>query len=395
MNKSILGNYPKPSLKPECKNFSSGPCAKFPGFKVSMLENALLGRSHRSLEGKKRLKECIALTREILAIPENYKIAIVAGSDTGAFSMAMWNLLGPRPITALAWDIFGKEWVSDIKNELKLPVEERIANPGQLPNLKNISSDNDIVFTWHGTTSGRWLPNADWIKDDRQGLTFCDAISAVFVTNMPWDKLDVTSFAWQKGIGSEASHGMVVLSPRAIERLESYCPDRAIPKIFRFKKQGQLNNGLFEGETLNTPSMLCVEDYMLALNWIKEIGGMKTMIARSQKNLETILQWLEGKEKWIRISSQDQEIQSHAAVCLELCAEEILNKDPKTRWGITKSITSLIEQEDAGYDINGHIMDMPYIRIWIGPTVEWEDIEKLLPWIEWAYNKLATTQESN
>lgn len=377
----------KPQLKPDRPFFSSGPCVKIPGYNLSMLQGAILGRSHRSDEGKEKLQRVITETREILAIPEDYYIGIVAGSDTGAFSMAMWNFLGARKVTVLAWDVFGKEWLYDIENELKVNYEARIADkPGTLPDLSEINPENDILFTWHGTTSGLWVPDGEWISKERKGLTICDAVSAVFVTRLPWNKLDVTTFAWQKGLGGEAAHGMIVLSPKAIERLKEFTPDRALPKIFRLKKKdGELNLGFFQGNTLNTPSLLCVEDCLVSLAWMKEIGGIEGAVKRAKQNLEVIKNWLQGKESWISLSCEDTNNQSFAVVCLKITEKKIASLPLEKQWEFIRRMTKEIVQENAGYDLNGHIHDYPYIRIWIGPTVDSVDLERLLPWIEWAY----------
>lgn len=367
--------------KPDCPNFSSGPCAKRPGWSLDQLATDALGRSHRSSIGKSRLKEVIDLHREILGIPDDYKIGIVPASDTGAFEMAMWSMLGARPVDVFAWESFGSGWAADIQNHLKCnDVTLYDAPYGSLPDLSQANSDHDIVFTWNGTTSGVRVPDGNWISDDRAGLTFCDATSAVFAYDMPWEKLDVTTWSWQKVLGSEGAHGMIVLSPRAIERLESFTPEhRPLPKIFRMIKKGALIDGIFTGATINTPSMLAVEDCLDALKWVQSIGGVSATIQRSQNNFKVIESWVE-KTDWVSFLAQDSSMRSRTSICLSLDTPD--NTDAKA---FIKSLVKLLDDENVAYDINAYRDAPAGLRIWGGATVETSDLEALLPWIEWAY----------
>ena len=370
----------QPIVKPRNPNFSSGPCAKRPGYDVSKLDLSTLGRSHRSAIGKKALGLCCSETARILGLPEGYRVAVVPGSDTGAIEMAMWSLLGPRGVDVLEWESFSTGWVTDIVKQLKLPNVNTIsAEYGALPDLNQVNFDNDVVFVWNGTTSGVKVPNGDWIPADRKGLTLCDATSAVFAMEMPWDKLDVVTYSWQKVLGGEGAHGMLILSPRAVERLEAYSPPWPMPKVFRMKSSGKLNEGLFKGETINTPSMLCVADYLDALQWAESIGGVKGTIARSETNLNVISDFVSVNEEWISFLAQDEDTRSNTSVCL------ILTLMPDQ----VKAMAKLLEAEGVAYDIGAYKDAPPGLRIWCGATVETSDLEALMPWLFWAYKEVA------
>src|ERR1700749_2927768 len=374
-----------PGVWPVTPHFSSGPCAKRPGWSLQALTDAALGRSHRSKIGKAKLKRAIDLTREVLQAPADYRIGIVPASDTGAVEMALWTLLGPRPITMLSWESFGEGWVSDVQKELKLKDVTVMKAPyGQLPDLAKVDSNSDVVFTWNGTTSGVRVPNADWIKADRQGLTICDATSAAFAQPLDWAKLDVVTFSWQKALGGEAAHGMLVLSPRAVERLETYKPAWPLPKIFRMTKGGKLNEGIFEGETINTPSMLCVEDYLDALQWGKSIGGLKALMARADANTKVLADW-KAKTPWIDFLARDPAIRSNTSVCLKVVDPAITALTPDAQADFSKKLVALVEKEGAGFDF-AHYRDAPAgLRIWCGATVEASDVALLTQWIDWAF----------
>ena len=377
----------KPKNKPQCLNFSSGPCTKRPGWSVDVLKDALLGRSHRSTEGKNKLKKAIDDTKRLLCIPENYEVGIVPASDTGAIEMAMWNLLGSRPVEVLSWEVFGKDWKKDIEEQLKIPKSNyHDVNFGFLPDLSKVDFNNDIIFTWNGTTSGVRVPNANWIPDNRKGLTLCDATSAVFAQELDWNKLDATSFSWQKVLGGEAAHGVLVLSPKAIKHLETYTPKWPIPKIFRLTKNKKLIEGLFRGETLNTPSMLCVEDYLDVLSWVDNLGGYKNTIKRAQNNFEVIYDWVK-ENSWIDFLCEDEGNLSNTSVCLKF-SEGVARKSEDEQRNFAKSIGKILEEEAVAFDIVNHRNAPPGLRIWSGATVEKEDIITLLPWIEWAYLNL-------
>src|SRR4051794_22764376 len=358
----------KPASRPNVPHFSSGPCAKRPGWTPQNLTDAALGRSHRAKIGKAKLKLAIELTREVLEVPAGYRIGIVPASDTGAVEMALWSLLGARPVTTISWESFGEGWVGDIVKELKLKdVTKLHAGYGELPDLAKVDPASDVVFTWNGTTSGVRVPNADWIKADRQGLTICDATSAAFAQPLDWPKLDVVTFSWQKALGGEAAHGMLVLSPRAVERLETYKPAWPLPKIFRMTKGGKINEGIFEGETINTPSMLCVEDYLDALNWAKSIGGLKALIARADANTKALADW-KALTPWIDLLSRDPDTHPNNSVTLKLVDPAItaLNADAQSEFA--KKLVALVEKEGAGYDF-AHYRDAPAgLRIWCGAT---------------------------
>ncbi len=375
----------KPGSKPNVPHFSSGPCAKRPGWNPQNLKDAALGRSHRAKVGKAKLKLAIELTREVLEVPADYKIGIVPASDTGAVEMALWSLLGPRPVTTIAWESFGEGWVSDIVKELKLKdVVKLHAGYGEIPDLSKADRNSDIVFTWNGTTSGVRVPNADWIKADREGLTICDATSAAFAQPLDWPKLDVVTFSWQKALGGEAAHGMLILSPRAVARLESYTPPWPLPKIFRMTKGGKLNAGIFEGETINTPSMLCVEDYLDALNWAKSVGGLKALIARADANTKVLADW-KAKTPWVDFLAADPAIRSNTSVCLKVIDPAITALSADAQADFAKKLVAAVEKEGAGYDF-AHYRDAPAgLRIWCGATVEAKDVEILTQWIDWAF----------
>ena len=377
----------KPKNKPACLNFSSGPCTKRPGWSVDVLKDALLGRSHRSSEGKLKLNKAIEDTKELLSIPSDYKVGIVPASDTGAIEMAMWNLLGARPVEVLSWEVFGKDWKIDIEEQLKIPESNyHDVEFGLLPDLSKVNFDNDVIFTWNGTTSGVRVPNADWIPDNRKGLTLCDATSAVFAQELDWNKLDATSFSWQKVLGGEAGHGMLILSPRAIEHLERFTPSWPIPKIFRLTKNGKVIEGVFSGETLNTPSMLCVEDYLDVLSWVKSIGGSKGTIERVEKNFIIIDDWVK-KNSWIEFLCLDRNNLSNTSVCLKF-EQELAKEDEDVQRDFAKSIGKILEEENVAFDIVNHRNAPPGLRIWCGATVEAGDLVALLPWVDWAYFNL-------
>jgi phosphoserine aminotransferase len=365
----------KPNIKPANPNFSSGPCSKRPGYDLNQLDISTLGRSHRAAVGKVALKQACEQTAELLGLPEGYRVGVVPASDTGAVEMAMWSLLGARGVDVLAWESFGSGWVTDINKQLKLDnVRSLVADYGQLPDLEQVDFDNDVVFTWNGTTSGVKVKNGDWIADDRAGLTICDATSAVFAMEMPWEKLDVVTYSWQKVLGGEGAHGMLILSPRAVERLESYTPAWPLPKIFRMTKGGKLIEGIFRGETINTPSMLCVADYLDALGWVAGMGGLNAAIAKSKANLSVVEVFVADNE-WINFLAVDPATISNTSVCLTLDAEA----------DQVKEMIKLLDQEAVAYDV-GAYRDAPSgLRIWCGATVEQSDLEALMPWLKWAY----------
>ena len=365
----------KPTALPARAHFSSGPCAKRPGWAPENLAIESLGRSHRSKLGKARLKLAIDLTREILNVPSTHRIGIVPASDTGAYEMAMWTMLGARPVTMVAWESFGEGWVTDAAKQLKLDPTVVTAPYGQLPDLTRIDQSHDVCFTWNGTTSGVRVPNGAWIRDDREGLTFIDATSAVFAQDIPWDKTDVLTYSWQKVLGGEGGHGVLILGPRAVERLESYTPDRPLPKIFRLTSKGKLIEGIFSGETINTPSMLAVEDYIDALEWSKSVGGLPELMARADANATALNRWVDSRD-WIENLAADPAIRSNTSVCLTL---------PGTSPEQVKAMVSLLEKENAAYDIGAYRDAPPGLRIWCGATVDTADIETLTHWLDWAY----------
>jgi phosphoserine aminotransferase len=376
-----------PAVRPSVPHFSSGPCAKRPGWNPQNLTGAFLGRSHRSKPGKAKLKRAIELTREVLEVPADYKIGIVPASDTGAVEMALWSLLGPRPVTLLAWESFGEGWVTDVVKELKLKdVTTLKAGYGALPDLSKVDPASDVVFTWNGTTSGVRVPNADWIAADRSGLTICDATSAAFAQPLEWSKLDVVTFSWQKALGGEAAHGMLILSPRAVARLESYTPPWPLPKIFRMTKGGKLIDGIFQGETINTPSMLCVEDYLDALEWAKSAGGLSALRARADGNARVISEWM-SRAKWIDFLAGDPSIRSNTSVCLKVVDPAIIRLAPDPQAAFVKSIAAALDKEGVAFDIDAYRDAPPGLRIWCGSTVERADVEALTLWLDWAYAK--------
>ena len=378
----------KPTTKPKNPNFSSGPCAKRPGWNIQNLKTDSLGRSHRAKLPKQRLAEVINLSKELLNIPSDYKVGIIAGSDTGAIEAAMWSLLGKTGVEVLAWESFGSDWVKDIKEQLKIKnLTIHQSDYGDLPDFQKINFDNDIVFNWNGTTSGVCLPNADWISDNRKGLTICDATSAVFAMDMDWHKLDVITWSWQKVLGGEAAHGMIALSPKALERLSEYQPTWPIPKIFRLANNMKVIEGIFKGETINTPSMLCVEDAIDALNWIQSIGGSKGSIDKSQSNLQVVKTWVESKD-WIDFLAKDSSTLSSTSICLKITDPWFLGLSVDQQQLKIKEINSLLDKEQVAFDINAYRTAPPGFRIWGGATVESSDIETLLPWIEWGYQSI-------
>jgi phosphoserine aminotransferase len=377
----------KPGVRPVTPHFSSGPCAKRPGWSLQNLTDAALGRSHRAKIGKAKLKRAIDLTHEVLEVPADYRIGIVPASDTGAVEMALWSLLGARPVTMLTWESFGEGWVTDVEKQLKLKDVTVLKAPyGELPDLSRVNFDSDVVFTWNGTTSGVRVPNGDWIAASRKGLTICDATSAAFAQKLDWAKLDVVTFSWQKALGGEGAHGMLVLSPRAVERLETYKPAWPLPKIFRMTKGGKINEGIFVGETINTPSMLCVEDYLDTLIWAKSIGGLKALIARADANTKVLADWV-AKTPWVDFLAADAAIRSNTSVCLKVVDPAVTQLSADQQLAFAKSLVSLVEKENAGYDL-GHYRDAPAgLRIWCGATVEAADVEALTPWLDWAFTE--------
>ena len=374
-----------PHVRPAGARFSSGPCAKRPGWSLENLRDAPLGRSHRAKAGKAKLKLAIDLTREVLRIPADYRIAITPGSDTGAVEMALWSMLGARGVDVLAWESFGEGWVSDIVKELKLPGVRTLKSAyGELPDLAQVDFNNDVVFTWNGTTSGVRVPDAQWIAANRAGLTICDATSAAFAQPLDWAKLDVTTFSWQKALGGEAAHGMIVLSPRAVARLESYKPAWPLPKLFRMTKAGKLIEGIFEGETINTPSMLCVEDYLDALNWAREIGGLDALIGRADANAKALSDWV-ARTAWIDFLAAKPETRSNTSVCLKVVDAEIVASPAEAQAAFAKALAGLLEKEKVAYDIGAYRDAPPGLRIWCGATVEAADVAALTHWLDWAF----------
>jgi len=375
----------KPNVRPLVPHFSSGPCAKRPGWNLENLKNALVGRSHRSKPGKARLKQAIELTRELLNVPAAFRVGIVPASDTGAVEMAMWSLLGARGVDVLAWESFGEGWVTDVVKQLKLK-DARVlkASYGELPNLAEVDFSRDVVFTWNGTTSGVRVPNGEWIKSDRQGLTICDATSAAFAQALPFDKLDAVTFSWQKVLGGEAAHGMLILSPRAVERLESYAPAWPLPKIFRMTKGGKINEGIFTGETINTPSMLCVEDYLDTLQWAKSIGGLKATIARSDANAKALADWV-AVTPWVANLANNASERSNTSVCLKVVDPAVTRLSADDQAAFAKALAGLLEKEGVAYDIAYYRDAPPGLRIWCGATAEASDVKALTPWLDWAF----------
>jgi phosphoserine aminotransferase len=383
MDKSL-----RPNVRPADPCFSSGPCAKRPGWSVEALSGACVGRSHRSKPGKSKLKEVIDRSRAILGIPEDYRIGIVPASDTGAVEMALWSLLGPRGVDVLAWESFSSGWATDVVKQLKLS-DARVleAGYGKLPDLRQVDFSRDVVFTWNGTTSGVCVPDGDWIADDREGLTVCDATSAAFAWDLPWDKLDVVTYSWQKVLGGEGQHGMLILGPRAVERLETYAPPWPLPKIFRLTKAGKLIEGVFKGETINTPSMLAVEDALDALVWAEKIGGLAALTARSQANLAAIENWV-AETAWVGFLAEDPATRSRTSVCLKIVDPWFTGLDGERQSAAAKRIATLLDEEGVAFDIGAYRDAPPGLRIWAGATVETSDLEALLPWLDWAYSAI-------
>jgi phosphoserine aminotransferase len=382
----------KPDARPARPHFSSGPCAKPPGWAPEKLALASLGRSHRSKLGKARLGHAIELTRHVLQVPASHRIGIVPASDTGAVEMALWGLLGPRPVTLLAWESFGEGWVTDVVKQLKLDATVVRADYGRLPDLAAVDTDHDVVFTWNGTTSGVRVPDGGWIAGDREGLTICDATSAAFAVDLPWDRIDVATYSWQKVLGGEGGHGMLILGPRAVERLESHKSAWPLPKIFRLTKNGKLSEGIFRGETINTPSMLAVEDYIWALEWADLQGGLHALIARADANAAALSAWVE-RTGWIEPLPADPATRSNTSVCLKFADAAVPGLDDDARRALAKEIDSLLELEGAAYDIAGYRDAPPGLRIWCGATVDTSDIEALGPWLDWAFHEAIANQD--
>jgi phosphoserine aminotransferase len=377
----------KPERKPARPHFSSGPCAKRPGWNLAALEGAAVGRSHRAKIGKERLKAVIDRSKTLLRIPTEYRVGIVAGSDTGAVEMALWSLLGTRGVDVLAWESFGAGWVTDVTKQLKVDARVLTAEYGELPDLSQVDGARDVVFTWNGTTSGVRLPDADWIAPDRDGLTICDATSAVFAMDLPWDRLDVVTWSWQKVLGGEAAHGMIALSPRAVERLQTYSPPWPMPKIFRMVKKGKLDEAIFEGSTINTPSMLCVEDALDGLAWAEREGGVDALIARSEANLATVAAWVD-RTAWVDFLARDPRTRSCTSICLKVVDPWFAGLDADAQASTLKKMVGLLEKEGVAYDVGSYRDAPPGLRVWGGATVENSDIEAVLPWFDWAFAQI-------
>ena len=377
----------RPLVKPIRPEFSSGPCAKRPGWSLNALKQSSLGRSHRHKDCKNKLNQVIELSKSILNIPNDYLVGIVPGSDTGAIEIAMWNLLGSKPVKILVWDSFGADWANDIQLQLKLKDLEILkVDYGKLPSLNGFDFKGDVVFNWNGTTAGVCVPNGDWIKNSLDGLTICDATSAAFAMDIDWSKLDVGTFSWQKSLGGEAGHGMIILSPKAVDRINTYKPSWPIPKLFQLKKNNEINLDIFSGSTINTPSMICVEDFLDALNWTKEIGGLKQLIRRSRDNLNTIKDWV-FSSTWVDFLCEDLNNLSNTSICLKLIDTKLITQSLETKNTIEKNIINLLEENNVAFDIGSYRSAPPGLRIWGGPTVDNDDIKKLLPWLDWAYDK--------
>ncbi len=378
----------KPSDKPSNPNFSSGPCAKRPGWNINLLKNSAVGRSHRSKECKNKLKEAIEKSKQILKLPSSYSLAIMAGSNTGALESALWSLLGSKGVDVLAWENFGKDWVIDVLEQLKVKdVTAHKADYGLIPDLKKVNFNNDVVFTWNGTTSGVRVPNADWIPDNREGLTICDATSGIFSMEIDFNKLDVITWSWQKVLGGEAAHGMLALSPRAIKRLETHTPNWPIPKLFRLANKKKLVKGIFEGSTINTPSMICVEDVIDSLNWVESVGGTPQLIKISNENLKIVENWV-SSSSWVKFMNDDKKTRSATSICLVIKDEWFKKFDEDKQKDVIKKIVSKLDSEGVAKDINGYPKAPPSLRLWVGATVQNSDMKALLPWIDWAYNSV-------
>ena len=381
----VANSIGKPAVRPARPFFSSGPCAKRPGWTPEALKDALVGRSHRSKPGKAKLKDAIERTKKLLGLPAGYRLGIVPASDTGAVEMALWSMLGARAVDLFAWESFSEDWVTDTVKQLKLK-DARVfkAAYGELPDLGQYDPTHDAVFVWNGTTSGVKVPNGDWIPDAREGLTICDATSAAFAMDLPWEKLDVTTFSWQKVLGGEAAHGVLVLSPRAVARLESYTPPWPLPKIFRMTKGGKIVDGIFEGETINTPSMVAVEDYLDALTWAESLGGLKALIARSNDNLHVLEKWV-AHSNWAGFLARDAAIRSNTSVCISVTDPGFTALSDEAKQDVIKKMTSLLDKEGVAFDIAGYRAAPPGLRIWCGATVDTADLEALTPWLDWAW----------
>jgi phosphoserine aminotransferase len=383
-----MDHMTKPAERPTRPHFSSGPCAKRPGWTPEALNAALLGRSHRAKPGKAKLEQAIDRTRKVLGVPADYRIGIVPASDTGAVEMALWSLLGPKPVDVLVWESFGNDWATDITKQLKLPnVRVLKAGYGELPDLAQVNPAHDVIFTWNGTTSGVRVPDGSWISDAREGLTICDATSAAFAQDLPWAKLDVVTFSWQKALGGEAAHGMLVLSPKAVARLETHKPAWPLPKIFRMTKDGKLNEGIFKGETINTPSMLCVEDYLDALTWAESIGGLRALMARADENLHVVDRWTKTAG-WADFLAKDPKTRSNTSVCLKIVDPWFAAKDADGQAAAAKKIADLLDKEGVAHDIAAYRDAPPGLRIWCGATVENVDVKALMPWLDWAWTQV-------
>jgi len=378
----------KPSTKPANANFSSGPCSKRPGWTIDALKNSPIGRSHRHKVCKEKLNEVIIKSKKLLKLPEGYHVGIMTGSNTGALESALWSLLGLKGVDILAWENFGKDWVTDVINQLKIKdVNSHIAEYGELPNLEKVNFNNDVVFTWNGTTAGVRVPDANWIPEDRKGLTICDATSGIFAMDMDYSKLDVITWSWQKVLGAEAAHGMIAISPRAVERLETYTPPWPIPKLFRLASKKKLIKGIFEGGTINTPSMICVEDGLDALNWVESVGGTKELINISNQNLKIVEEWIEKSDNF-KFMCEDKKIRSSTSITVLVKDDWFTKHNEEDQRGVLKKLFSLLEKEGVANDINGYPKAPPSIRIWGGSTVQNSDMKALLPWIDWAYNSI-------
>ena len=384
---------PKPAMRPARPEFSSGPCAKRPGWTPENLSSAVLGRSHRSKLGKARLKEAIDRTRAVLQVPDDFLIGIVPGSDTGAVEMAMWSMLGPKPVQLLAFESFGKDWVTDVTKQLKVEAEVLDAPYGELPDLAKVRPDADLVFTWNGTTSGVRVPNADFISADRTGVVICDATSAAFAQPLDWAKLDVVTFSWQKALGGEGAHGVLILGPRAVARLESYSPPWPMPKLFRMTKGGKVNLEIFEGATINTPSMLCVEDYLDTLGWAQKIGGLAELQRRANENLGVLEAWTQ-RAPWAAFLAADPETRSNTSVCLKVIDSRVTGLSDDAQADFAKKLASVLEKEGVALDIGGYRDAPPGLRIWCGATVDTSDVEALTPWLDWAFATVAAELEA-
>ncbi|HEX7944261.1 MAG TPA: phosphoserine transaminase [Phenylobacterium sp.] len=384
---------PKPAMRPARPEFSSGPCAKRPGWTPENLSSAVLGRSHRSKIGKARLKQAIDLTREVLEVPDDYLVGIVPGSDTGAVEMAMWSMLGPKPVQLLAFESFGKDWVTDVVKQLKLEAEVLDAPYGQLPDLTKVRPDADLVFTWNGTTSGVKVPNGDFISADRTGVVICDATSAAFAQPLDWAKLDAVTFSWQKALGGEGGHGMLILSPRAVARLESYTPAWPMPKLFRMTKGGKVNLEIFEGATINTPSMLCVEDYLDTLNWAAKAGGLPELRRRADANLAVLEAWTQATP-WAAFLAEDPDTRSNTSVCLKVIDSRVTSLSDDAQADFAKKLASVLEKEGVALDIGGYRDAPPGLRIWCGATVDTSDVDALTPWLDWAFASVIAELEA-